>query len=151
MKQCSSYICLTLVLLFLRINVADAAITDCNQHIVTLKQKIKQSIVFENNNRTIGLQTALDHLKSNCSDEQVISDIENNLMNYQQEMKQQQDIFNNEETQLSIAIQQDNKSSNDFEQLATKLEKDKMVLLDLQDNIEILKAELEGLRLQYTN
>lgn len=151
MKQCSSYICLTLVLLFLRINVADAAITDCNQHIVTLKQKIKQSIVFENNNRTIGLQTALDLLKSNCSDEQVISDIENNLMNYQQEMKQQQDIFNNEETQLSIAIQQDNKSSNDFEQLATKLEKDKMVLLDLQDNIEILKAELEGLRLQYTN
>lgn len=151
MKQCSSYICLTLVLLFLRVNVADAAITDCNQHIVTLKQKIKQSIVFENNNRTIGLQTALDHLKSNCSDEQVISDIENNLMNYQQEMKQQQDIFNNEETQLSIAIQQDNKSSNDFEQLATKLEKDKMVLLDLQDNIEILKAELEGLRLQYTN
>lgn len=151
MKQCSSYICLTLVLLFLRINVADAAITDCNQHIVTLKQKIKQSIVFENNNRTIGLQTALDHLKSNCSDEQVISDIENNLINYQQKMKQQQDIFTNEETQLSIAIQQDNKSSNDFEQLATKLEKDKMVLLDLQDNIEILKAELEGLRLQYTN
>lgn len=151
MKQCSSYICLTLLLFFLRIDVADAAITDCNQHIVTLKQKIKQSIVFENNNRTIGLQTALDHLKSNCSDEQVISDIENNLMNYQQEMKQQQDIFNNEETQLSIAIQQDNKSSNDFEQLATKLEKDKMVLLDLQDNIEILKAELEGLRLQYTN
>lgn len=148
MKQCSSYVCLTLVLLFLRINVADAAITDCNQHIVTLKQKINQSVVLENNNRTVGLQTALDHLKTNCSDEQVISDIEAHLTNYQQEMKQQQDIFTKVETQLSIALQQDNKNNNDFELLATKLEEDKMKLLDLQDKIEILKAELEGLRLQ---
>lgn len=151
MKQCSGFICLILVLLSLKINAVDATITDCNQHIITLKQKITQSIAFENDNRTVGLQTALDHLKTNCQAKQIISDVKANLINYQQEMKQQLAIFTNIENQLSIALQNDSKNNNKLELLETKLEEDKMVLLDLQDKIEILKAELEGLRLEYTN
>lgn len=130
------------------ITTAYATINSCNQHRFILKGKIAQSISFDHSNRTLGLQSALTELENNCPAGKIISDIETTLAHLQQEMEQKQESLTLTETELSFELQ---KEGNNIEQLASKLEKDKMTLLDLQDKIEIFEAKLEGLRLQPTD